>query len=80
MIENLLLYTEQPYWCVIDTLHRFYDRHQCKCIMLAVNVSDEELRINKGINICFMHVANVTEIHHCTELMESIKLMTLTLK
>ena len=40
--------------------------------MLAVNVSDEELRINKGITICFMHVADLTEIHHSTELTESI--------
>ena len=39
VIENTLLYIEQPYLCVIDTLHRFYDRHQSKCITLAVNVS-----------------------------------------
>ena len=75
VIENPLLYLEQPYLCVIDTLHRFYDRHQSKCITLAVNVSDEELRINKGITICFMHVADVTEIHHGTELTESINEM-----
>ena len=43
VIENPLLYIEQPYLCVIDTLHRFYDRHQSKCITLAVNISDEEL-------------------------------------
>ena len=40
--------------------------------MLAVNVSDEELRINKGITICFMHAADVAQIHHDTELIESI--------
>ena len=40
--------------------------------MLAVNVSDEELRINKGIIICFVHAADVTELHHDTELTESI--------
>ena len=40
--------------------------------MLAVNVSDEELTINKGITICFAFVADVTEIHHSTELMESV--------
>ena len=44
--------------------------HQCKCITLAVIASDEELRINKGITICFTHVADVTEIHHGTELTE----------
>ena len=27
VIENPLLYVGQPYLCVIDTLHRFYDRH-----------------------------------------------------
>ena len=43
VIENPLLYIELLYLCVIDTLHRFYDRHQSKCIMLTVNVSDEEL-------------------------------------
>ena len=30
VIENPLLYMKQPYLCVIDTLHRFYDRHQRK--------------------------------------------------
>ena len=47
VIKNPLLYIEQPYLCVIDTLHRFYERHHSKCITLAVNVSDEELRTNK---------------------------------
>ena len=72
VIENPLLYIKQPYLCVIDTWHRFFDRHQSKCIMLAVNISDKELRINKGITICFMCVADVTEIHHGTELTESV--------
>ena len=72
LIENPLLYTEKPYLCVIETLHRFYDRHQNKCITLAANVSDEELRINKGITICFAHVADVTEIHHSKKLTETI--------
>ena len=40
--------------------------------MLAVNVSDEELRINKGITICFTHVADVTKIHQGTDLTESV--------
>ena len=40
--------------------------------MLRVNVSDEELRINKGITICFMCVADVTEIHHNTDPIESV--------
>ena len=70
--ENPLLYIKQPYLCVIHPLHRFYDRHQNKCIMLAANVSDEELGMNKGIIICFMYVADVTEIYHSTELMGSI--------
>ena len=72
VIENQLLYTKQPYMYVIDILHTFYDRHQSKCITLAVNVRDEELRINKGITICFMHVADVTEIHQGSEFMGSI--------
>ena len=58
--------------CVIDTLHRLYVRHPNKCIPLAAKVNDEELRINKGIIICFAHVADVTEIHHDTEPLESI--------
>ena len=80
MIENPLFYIEQPYVCVLDTIHRFCDRYQSKCITLAVYVSYEELRIDKGVTICFTHVADVTEIHHDTELSESMKLMTLTLK
>ena len=72
VIENSLLYIEQPYLCVLDTLHRFYDRYQNKCIMLVANVSDEELRINKGITICFACAADVTKIYHDTELTESI--------
>ena len=72
VIENPLLYIKQPYLCFIDTLHRFYDRHQSKCITLAVNVSDSELRVNKGITLCFTCVADVTEIHHGTELTESV--------
>ena len=56
----------------MDNLHRFYDMHQSKCITLAVNVSDEELRINKGITICLTYVADVTEFHHNTEPAESI--------
>ena len=57
---------------VIDTLHRFYERLQSKCITLAVNVCDEKLRVNKGVTICFAHMTDVTEIHHGTELMESV--------
>ena len=67
VIKNPSLYIEQPDLYVIDTLHRVYDRDQSKCIMLAVNVSDEELRINKGITIGFTCVADVREIHHNTE-------------
>ena len=76
MIENPLLYINQPYLCVIDTLHRFYDRYQSKCILLAIKVSDEELRINKGITICFTFAADVTKIHHDTGLTESINGVT----
>ena len=72
LIENPLLYIKQPYLCVIDTSYRFYDKHQSKCITLVVNVSDEELRKNQGITICFVYVADVTEIHHGTEPMESM--------
>ena len=35
--------------------------------MLAANINDEELRINKEITICFAHVAYVAEIHHNVE-------------
>ena len=72
MIENPLLYTEQPCLCILDTLHKFYNRGQTKCITLAANISDKELRINKGTTICFVQVADVTEIHHDAKLMESI--------
>ena len=32
LIENPLLHIEQPYLCVIDTLHRFYDGHQANAL------------------------------------------------
>ena len=54
VIEIPLLYIKQPYLCVLDTLHRFDDRYQSKCIMLTINVSDEELRKNKGITMFCM--------------------------
>ena len=73
VIENPLLYIEQPCLCILDTLHKFYDKGQNKCIMLAANINDQELRINKGITICFMCVADVTEIHYDVKLTESIK-------
>ena len=72
MIENPLMYVEQPCLCILDTLHKSYDRYQNKCIMLAANISDDELRTDKGITICFMCVADVTEIHHNAEPTESI--------
>ena len=40
--------------------------------MLAANISDEELRIDKRITICFASTVDVTEIHHDAELTESI--------
>ena len=72
VIENPLLYIEQPCLCILDTLHKFYDRGQNECIMLAANISDEELRINKRITICFTCVADVTELYHNVEPTESI--------
>ena len=45
VIKSPLLYIEQPCLCILDTLHKFYDRGQNKCIALAANISDEELRI-----------------------------------
>ena len=72
MIENPLLYIKQPYLCVIDTSYTFYDRHRSKCIILAVNVIDEDVRISKGITICLACVDDVTEVHCNTEPVESI--------
>ena len=72
VIEKQLLYIEQPCLCIVDTLHIFYNEDQNKCITLGANVSDEELRINKGITICFAHVADIPEIHHNAEPIELI--------
>ena len=41
-------------------------------LCLAANISDEELRINKGITLYFVCAADGTKIHHNTELTESI--------
>ena len=72
VIENPLLYIKQPHLCILDTLDKFYDRGQSKYITLAANISDEELRINKGITICFTHVAHITEIHCDAKPAESV--------
>ena len=72
VIENPLLYIEHSCLCILDTLHKFYDKGQYQCIMLAANISDKELRKNKGIKICLACVAYVTEIHHNVKLTESI--------
>ena len=49
VIENPLLHIEQLCLCILDTLHKFYNENQNKCVTLAANISDKELRINKGI-------------------------------
>ena len=72
VIQNPLLCIEQSCLCILDTLHKFYNKDQNKCIMFAVNISDEELRIYKGITICFACVADVTEVHHNAEPIELI--------
>ena len=72
VIENPLLYIEQPHLCILDSQHKFHDEDKNICIKLAANISDEDLRINKGNAICFTHVANVTEVHHNAELIELI--------
>ena len=72
VIENPLLYIEQPCLCILNILHKFYNRGQSKYITLSENISDEELRINKGITICFAHVPEVTEIHCDAKLTKSI--------
>ena len=75
VIEKPLLHIEQPCLCILDTLHKFYDEDENKCIMMAANISDEELGINKGITTCFVHVADVTEVHHNAEHIELILLL-----
>ena len=72
VIENPLMYIEQPCLCILDTMHKFHYEDQNKCIAMSANISDEELTINKGITICFMHVANVTEVHYNAESIELI--------
>ena len=72
VIKNPLLYIEQPCLCILDTLHKLYNEDQNKCIMLAANISVEELRINKGITICFTCVADVTEVDQDPEPIELI--------
>ena len=58
--------------CILETLHKFYDEDQNKCITLPANFSDEELRINKGITICFASVVSITDAYHDAELIELI--------
>ena len=68
VIENQLLYTEQPCLCILDICINFMTEVKANVLLWQQTLVMEELRINNGITICFTCVADVTEIHHDAKL------------
>ena len=51
VIGNPLMSIEQPYLLILCMLHKFDTRYPEQCVVLAVNVSDEEIILNKGVTM-----------------------------
>ena len=54
VIGNPLLSIEQSYLLILYTLHRFDTRCPKQCVVIAVNVGDEDIMLNKGMTLCFV--------------------------
>ena len=60
VIGNPLSSIEQPYLLILSTLHKFDSRYPEECVAIAVNVSDEDIILNKGMTICFVQDTDLT--------------------
>ena len=60
IIGNPLLSIEQPYILILHTLHKFDTRYSEQCVVIAVNVSDEDIILNKGMTLCFVQETDLT--------------------
>ena len=44
----------------MHTLHIFDTRYPEQCVTIAVNVSDEDIILNKGMTLCFVQETDLT--------------------
>ena len=51
---------EQPYLLILCTLHKFDTRYPKQCVAIAVNVSDEDIILNKDMILCFVQETDLT--------------------
>ena len=54
IIRNPLLSVEQPYLLILHILHTLHTRYPEQCIVLVVNVGNEDIILNKGMTLCFV--------------------------
>ena len=60
VIGNPLIHVEQSYLLILHILHRFDTRYPEQCIVIVVNVGDEDIILNKGITLCFIQETDLT--------------------
>ena len=51
VIGNPLSSIEQPYLLILCTLHKSETRYPEQCVTISVNVSDEDIILNKGMTL-----------------------------
>ena len=44
---------EQPYLLILCMVHKCDTRYPEQCVVVAVNVSDEDIILNKSMTLCF---------------------------
>ena len=60
VIANPFLNIEQPYLIILHTLHKFDTRYPEQCVVIVVNVGDEDIILNKGMTLCFVQETDLT--------------------
>ena len=60
VIVNPLSSIEQLYLLILNTLHKFDSRYPEQSVMIAVNVSDEDIILNKGMTLYFVQETDLT--------------------
>ena len=51
---------EQPYLLILSMLHKCDSRYPEWCVAIAVNISDEDIILNKGMTLCFIQEIDLT--------------------
>ena len=68
VIGNPLSSIEHPYLLILNVLHRLDSRYPEQCVVIAVNVSDEDIILNKDMTLCFVQETDLTmEILHAQD-------------